>query len=303
MSKTRVLISLETDPYLNQAFEEILFSNTLEASPILFLWKNSDSVVFGKHQVPWAEFDVLTAFEEGIRLVRRTSGGGTVYHDLGNLNFSFVCHKENLDLEKNFSVLLHALKSLGIKAFLNERRDITVEGFKVSGSAYRFSRGKTIHHGTLLISSDLLRLRKILMPVCEVRVVSHAVRSYPSQVANLHDFVPVSENEVVEAFVDSFARTYGKPEIEHICRKNISGVEKVSARFSSWDWIFGNTPQFQMELGNSVFSVKNGVIVRIQMNDKFSGDGISHLLGSRLDPALFRCLLEVLKEEGYCEKG
>lgn len=303
MSKVSVFISQERDPYLNQALEETLFNTLSAKGQFIFLWKNADSVVMGKHQIPWAEFDVLKAFEEGINIVRRTSGGGAVYHDPGNLNFSFINWKNDLNIEENFSVLIQMLRKLGVEACVNERKDIIVGGYKISGSAYRYTKEKAIHHGTLLIKSDLLRLRRVLKPVFSDLVVSRAVKSVPSEVANLSDFIPIDESDVLEAFLRSLAKTLNcDPEVMYIDKNTFHETEDLLKLFSSRKWIFGNAPHFKLMIGRFVFSIADGIIRQIEPLSDSDKNPFMDFLDVTLDPVVFKHIMEISKKEGYHEE-
>lgn len=287
MLKTRIIISTEIDPYLNQSIEEMLF-NQAERSPLtLFIWRNRDSVVFGKHQIPWIECDVMKACQENVRLVRRTSGGGAVYHDLGNINFSFIACRKEFNLEKNFSIVIEALKDAGIEAHKNQRGDILVNGFKISGSAYRCSSKAALHHGTLLVSSNLQRLKKFLTPLKGMSIVSRAVLSRPSKVANLKDFAPVELNRVLEALVESFQHTFGKGKIETIETIMVEDLPKIvdnAKKFASWEWIFGFSPTFEMHLGKLRLNVEDGIVKEASIIQQTSSSiRFPMLEGQRLD--------------------
>lgn len=285
--KTRIIISTETDPYLNQSTEEMLFNQAERNPPTLFIWRNRDSVVFGKHQIPWIECDVMKACQENVSLVRRISGGGTVYHDLGNINFSFICSKKEFNSKKNFSVVINALKAAGIEAHMNQRGDILVNGSKISGSAYRCNSKAVLHHGTLLVSSNLQRIKKFLTPLKGMTIVSRAVLSKPSKVANLKDFAPVELNRVLEALVESFQRTFGKGKvntIEAIMPEDLSRVVDNAKKFASWEWVFGLSPAFKMCLGKLQLNVEDGIVKEASIAQRTSPSiKYSVLEGRRLD--------------------
>jgi len=143
------------DVYLNLAREEYLFDNLPKGSRSFLVYVDSPSIVFGKHQNPWRECSVAVLKEQGIPLARRISGGGTVYHDLGNLNFSFLLPKTGFDRRKNLALIVQSLGRLGIRAEISERHDIMVGNQKISGNAFCFRRERALHHGTLLIRSEL----------------------------------------------------------------------------------------------------------------------------------------------------
>ena len=158
-----VIISSQTNAYYNLAVEKLLLSANLTA-PLLFLWQSQNAVVIGAHQNPYAECNLTKMNEDAVQLTRRISGGGAVYHDLGNLNFCFVAPKELYSEKKQTQLIVKALSTLGVIAEISGRNDITVNGFKISGNAYYRGNLNCLHHGTLLISSDLNRLIAYLAP-------------------------------------------------------------------------------------------------------------------------------------------
>ena len=201
--------STSSDVYLNLAREEYLLERLPETSHGLLLYVNSPSVVFGKHQNPWRECSVVALRDRGIPLARRISGGGTVYHDLGNLNFSFLLPKEGFDRRRNLETVVRALTSLGIEARISSRHDLTVDGGKISGNAFCFRRGRALHHGTLLIHSELGQLKGALKGSAGIE--TFAVESNPSPVVNLRRLQPALTvegvgNEIMAEVAGSWER-------------------------------------------------------------------------------------------------
>jgi lipoate-protein ligase A len=178
-----VLISSQTNAYYNLAVEKLLLNANL-TSPLLFLWQSQNAVVIGAHQNPYAECDLSKMKEDGVQLSRRISGGGAVYHDLGNLNYCFVAPKNLYDEKKQTELIVKALSSLGVFAEISGRNDITVNGFKFSGNAYYRGSKNCLHHGTLLISSDLNLLSRYLAPP-SLKLEKRGVESVKSRVTNL----------------------------------------------------------------------------------------------------------------------
>ncbi|MBT3275115.1 MAG: lipoate--protein ligase family protein, partial [Spirochaetales bacterium] len=180
----QVFLSNSNDPYRNLAMEEFLLDNFSGEAALLFLYTNASSVVIGKHQNPWLEISLKELDSRQIPLVRRISGGGTVYHDLGNLNFSFIGKKAGFDRKKNLELVARAVSMLGVAAVVTDNYDLYAAGKKISGNAFCFRRDKVLHHGTLLIDADLDGLRLLLNPP-EQGISTHAVRSRPAETANL----------------------------------------------------------------------------------------------------------------------
>ena len=164
IGKIEIYMSEDFNPYRNLATEKLLLDSVGEDSLILYLWQNEKTVVIGRNQNPLAECNCALLKEENGFLARRLSGGGAVFHDCGNLNFTFLCCTENYDLEKQLRVIQKACEMAGIHAELNGRNDLLADGRKFSGNAFYNSKGKSYHHGTILINADKEKLTKYLTP-------------------------------------------------------------------------------------------------------------------------------------------
>lgn len=189
ITKLTVVETESTDVFVNQGVEYALFDRVQDNELILYLWANDNVVVIGRNQDAYAECRIESLESDGGKLARRLSGGGAVYHDLGNLNFTFIAKSADFSLDKNRAVILRALKSLGVNAVLTGRNDIEVDGFKVSGNAYYKHDGKEYHHGTMLISSTADKVAKYLTPA-STKFAGKAVKSVKSRVSNLNAFNP-----------------------------------------------------------------------------------------------------------------
>lgn len=263
-----------SDPYLNLAIEEYLLENVGPDACILYLWQNENTIVIGKNQNPWKECRVREFEQDGGHLVRRLSGGGAVFHDMGNLNFTFLVRKENYDVEKQLEVILRAVKKLGIDAEKSGRNDITVSGRKFSGNAFYTRGDKCYHHGTLMVSSDMQKLSKYLC-VSKDKLALKGVDSVRSRVTNLSEHAPdmtidVLKEKLLEAFEETYELKADLCEQKDLDRKALSeGREK----FSSWEWLYGRNMDFQYELskrfswGNALwqFKVSGGIIEDLQL--------------------------------------
>ena len=155
MSTLRLLISDSYDPWFNLAVEECIFRQMPATQRVLFLWRNADTVVIGRAQNPWKECNTRRMEEDNVRLARRSSGGGAVFHDLGNLNFTFSVTEENYDLHRQQQVILAACRLLGLRAELSGRNDLLAEGRKFSGNSFYAHNGRAFHNGTLLVDADM----------------------------------------------------------------------------------------------------------------------------------------------------
>lgn len=250
-----VLLSRSTDVFENLALEDWLDANVdLRRRGVLLLWRNRPAVVIGRHQNPWAECDLAAARRRGVALARRRSGGGTVYHDLGNLNVTFFASKKAYDRQRNLSVVTGALRRArpGLDVHATERLDVVLNGrFKISGSASRLSRTSSYHHCTLLHSADRSALAAVLRPSCP-GIHSNATPSVPSPVANLLDHAPTLHwDELLEALVQQYNEEFGydavMAPVDPADELAFPGVGRLAAELRGWDWTFGRTPKFSVQ--------------------------------------------------------
>lgn len=243
--------STQFDPYANLAVEEYLLLHCEHEECILYLWQNQNTIVIGRNQNAWRECKVETLEEDGGRLARRLSGGGAVYHDLGNLNFTFLAHKDNYDLERQMEVIVAALNKLGIEAEKSGRNDVLVDGRKVSGNAYYQQGDHCYHHGTLMVSVDLKDLGKYLT-VSQEKLRSKGVESVRSRVANLKDFLPeLTIEQLKETLQLAFEEVYGftakKMQVEDL---DESWIMEARKKYASWDWLYGRKLEFSQEFSH-----------------------------------------------------
>ncbi|PSW44778.1 lipoate--protein ligase [Photobacterium leiognathi] len=279
-STTRVFISQSTQPWFNLAVEDAIFRNMPADQQVLFLWRNADTVVIGRAQNPWKECNTGKMEQDGITLARRQSGGGAVFHDLGNTNFTFMAGKPQYDKNVSTNIVLSALKTLGINAKATGRNDLVVEvgedERKFSGSAYRETMDRGFHHGTLLLNADLTRLANYLNPD-KKKLEAKGITSVRSRVTNLSDINPdIHHDNVCEAIKEAFFSHYGeRVEVEYISPENLPDMPGFSEKYqnqSSWEWNFGNTPQFMHSMDERFawggielhLDVKKGQIIAIK---------------------------------------
>lgn len=202
------LRSTGTCPYENQALEKHLLEQVGPEQIILYLWQNHRTVVIGKNQNPWRECKVAELEADGGSLARRISGGGAVYHDLGNLNFTFLCQAAQYDVGRNLQVIVAALARLGIRSEITGRNDVTVEGRKISGNAFYEGRS-CFHHGTLLIGVELERMGRYLQASAK-KLASKGVASVQARVTNLQTFCPgLTPEQMVEPLLQGMEQVYG----------------------------------------------------------------------------------------------
>lgn len=248
----RVLVSSSTNIYENLALEDWLFENTdFKKESLLLLWRNTPCVVFGRHQNPWVECNVPYCQKNGIDLVRRKSGGGTVYHDEGNLNCSFLMENPLYNRRRNLQLVVDALKSQwNIPLSINNRDDILyLDKYKISGTASKLGGKKTYHHFTLLYNVDKDRLKNVLQSNL-IGVDSKATASLKMSVANLADHFPdIDFTSLVEVISENFLHNSQEKHIQTVnpCDQELfPGVEHNLAELKLWEWIFGKTPPFSI---------------------------------------------------------
>ena len=249
----RHLYYIETasvDPYYNLALEEELMHWLPQESVILYLWQNQHTVVIGKNQNAWKECRNEQLQADGGHLVRRPSGGGAVYHDLGNLNFTFLACAEDYDVRRQLSVILEACQSFGIPAEISGRNDLLAAGRKFSGNAFLEAGGKGSHHGTLLVDVDMTKMPLYLRPSKE-KLKAKGVNSVESRVVNLLEFAPeLTIPALKTALRGAFEQVYGLPSLEiRETELDASAIEATRQRNASWEWTYGKTMEFTMDFG------------------------------------------------------
>ena len=245
----RAVFSGSLNVYCNLALEQQLYEALRPDEVVLLLWRNSPSVVIGRHQNPWTECDLQAMQRDGVTLARRTSGGGAVYHDGGNGNFSFLAGADYYDQQLQFSIVIAALAALGITAQRSGRNDILVDGRKFSGNAFRYRKEKSYHHGTVLIGANLQRLSAYLNPADTAVRESRAIASVRSAVVNLSDLkAGLQWPAVCEQLVAAAERAWDvAAHVERIDRQRLDGDDDLQLRVAelcSWQWIYGRTPDF-----------------------------------------------------------
>lgn len=247
--KCYIFCSDRYDPYYNLALEEHLLSRVTSGSVILYLWQNAHTVVIGRNQNPWAECRTSLLQEEGGHLARRLSGGGAVYHDLGNLNFTFLCREEDYDLQKHLSVIQTACSFAGITASFSGRNDLLAEGKKFSGNAFYHSKGAAYHHGTLLIDTDMEKLGRYLSPP-KAKLQTKGIASVRSRVVNLKALSPALTCDIMkDHMVSAFGSVYGgTPELLSLTEEDVQAVSSLRERYESEAWLFGKPMPFSCAL-------------------------------------------------------
>ncbi len=198
----KVIISKEVDPAYNLALEEELLRNLKDNENILYLWQNDRTVVIGRNQNPYSECNLDYMKENNITLVRRISGGGTVFHDLGNLNFTFLTKEVDVNLEKQLKVIIDGIKKLGLVAEVSGRNDLLIDNKKFSGHAFYSEDENYFHHGTIMIDINLDELSKSLNP-SKLKLQSKGIKSVRSRVVNLKDLDKKIDSNIVKEAMSS----------------------------------------------------------------------------------------------------
>ena len=285
--RTEIVVSPSFDPWTNLALEEHLLGRVREASMTLYLWRNEHTVVIGRNQNAWRECrTILLELEDG-RLARRLSGGGAVYHDLGNCNFTFLASPRSYDFDRQIRVIAEALRDLGISASFGGRNDIFVDGRKISGNAFYRGKAGRYHHGTILMDVDMDRLTRYLQP-SKAKLEAKGVTSVRSRVANLREFVPsLSMNDLQSAIRTAFHREFGDgPESDASTLLADPSMRRLRDTYASREWIYGRTPAFDAEIGRRFdwgelqicMTVERGVITECRVfSDAMDADFIERL--------------------------
>ncbi len=276
----------------NLAVEALLFEALGPDSRALFLWQNKNTVVVGRHQNAWRECRVGLLEAEGGYLARRSSGGGAVYHDLGNLNFSFVVPRTQYDVHRQLAVVQSAVAEFGIRAGFTGRNDLVVpdSGAKFSGNAFRFSGDSALHHGTIMADVALDRLTRYLAPDAG-KLRAKGIDSVRSRVCNLRDLCPcLTIPALTEAMERAFEREYGPAEVLPIAGLDADRLARLEREYDSWEFRLGKALPFDVTLerrfewGGVTLEMKlrQGVVTEARAYS----DAMDEAMIARLAPAL-----------------
>lgn len=270
----RCIFRTETNPFFNLAAEEFVFKNF--SGNTFMLWINEPAVIIGKHQNAFAEINHSFIKANDIKVVRRISGGGTVYHDAGNLNFSFISNADkpqSIDFSRFTLPVISVLTRLGIKAEIGLKNSIFIDNHKISGNAEHLYKNTILHHGTLLFSSNLTVLEKAIKPP-PITYEDKAIKSVRSLVGNISDFLPSPLTmrdfsqfifeEIMKMNDGSYVYSFSDSDKESI-------VKLANEKYETWEWNYGYSPEFRFKTllkGTSgdiclQLTVKNGIIQEI----------------------------------------
>ena len=274
--KIEIYVSNLNDGPLNLALEDYLLSTCSKDTVILYLWQNDKTIVIGRHQSPYKECDIGKIKSSNVNLVRRKSGGGAVYQDLGNLNFTFISSTQNHDIKRQYNVILNAIEIYGLKGELSGRNDLVINGAKFSGNAFMGHDDFQCHHGTLLIDTDLDALSRYLTP-SPLKIKSKSIESVKSRVVNLRSLNEnINPKDLSLKIIDSFKKEYNLDcDLINIDRDNLNPmVFEKSLEYKDWMWSYGASPSFDIHLEEKfswgVFeiglSTKDGIITDCSIN-------------------------------------
>ncbi|MBQ2955831.1 MAG: lipoate--protein ligase [Clostridia bacterium] len=247
ITSAKIYLTDCTDPHRNLAMEEAMLHSLPEGQAALFLWQNRHTVVIGSGQNAWRECNTALLEQEGGTLARRSSGGGAVYHDLGNLNFSFIMPRCDYDVDRHLKAVMNALAMHGLHAEKSGRNDLVIGGCKFSGNAFRLMKTSALHHGTLLIDSDMAMVSRYLTPDQD-KLKAKGVRSVASRVVNLSALASVSVESMTEAMMDAFRQEYGPAGISVPEETAFPLYPGLLEKHCSWEWNYGASPEGSLEL-------------------------------------------------------
>lgn len=244
--KYKVYISESFDPKFNLSLEEWLMNYSEPNEVLMFLWQNENTIVIGRNQNPYKECDIKKLKEDDVHLIRRLSGGGTVYHDLGNLNFTFISSDRNYNVDHNMKVILDGIIKFGIQGCFNGRNDLLVQERKFSGNAFVIGKGMQCHHGTLLVDVDIDKLSKYLT-VSPLKLESKGIDSVSSRVINLKEInSQITIESLKDALIMSFKEFYKtEPQIVTLNEESID-LTKYIEKYNSWEWNYSESPDFSI---------------------------------------------------------
>lgn len=308
ISSLKTFVSDSFDPYYNLATEEFLTFSVGANECILYLWQNRNTVVIGKNQNAYRECNVTKLEEDGGHLARRLSGGGAVYHDDGNLNFTFCVRKDNYDLKKQLSVIVEAVNSFGVKAMLTGRNDITVDEKKFSGNAYYESGEYAYHHGCIMINANKENLSSYLN-VSEAKLKSKGVSSVKSRVMNLSEASSaITVQSLKNALMVAFTKVYGYDyDMITLSEGDKAKIDELRNKYASEEWRFGQKIPFTQTIENRFsfgevqlhLDVNEGRINAVRVNTDAMDTSISEKTEEALTGAMYRKeeLLAIAKDK------
>lgn len=314
MRMNKLVISTSFDPFYNLALEEYLF-DTYESGVVLYLWRNERTIVIGRNQNAYRECRIAEFESSGGKVARRTTGGGAVYQDKGNLCYTFIAADGLYDEDKQLGVILKALRSYGIFGEKSGRNDLTVSGRKFSGNAFRHSGGKHIHHGTLLLNADMGALSRYLTVSAE-KIEAKGVKSVAARVVNLAELAPaLTAEDIYGAVIREFREQYGDFAEEYSEDFTAPEFIKKAERFASRQWRLGENPSFSVTWEKRFskgefsfnFNVKNGAVQSAAvysdtLDADFPASAARAFAGAQFSPSGISAVIESLSADSEFKK-
>ena len=289
----RYLLNPHTDPYFNMAFDEYCLENAIANEPFFYLWQNKPAVIIGANQQIHTEVDMAYLKAHDIVLARRVTGGGAVYHDWGNLNYTIVGNAKEMesDYPEYAHLMQQALCTLGVPATLSGRNDILVNGRKVSGFAKRVAKNRIMVHGTLMYDVDVDVLSKVLTPPT-IKLETKGIASVRSRVGNLKELLPTITNiaALKEELQRILSNNYADKEIG-INEPMIATIRQLAdEKFANWQWIHGHSPQATLSQTARLACGNVGIHLFVNKGKiaecKFEGDFLGNLPIDTLEQSL-----------------
>lgn len=294
--------NVSNNAYFNIALEEYVLNKSLDnGESYVILYINNPAIIIGKHQNTIEEVNREYVKENDIDVVRRMSGGGAVYHDEGNLNFSYIlkADKEDVNNFKKFTLpVIKALDKMGIKAELSGRNDLTIEEKKFSGNAQFYRKNRLLHHGTILFNSEMSNLTKALKVKPE-KIQSKGIKSIRSRVTNIIDYLPEKRtiDEFKELLIQYLFEEVGTIEEYKLTQEDIKAVEKLAEeKYKTWEWNWGESPAFDIQKSKRFpiglidirLNIKEGCITKCKIYGDFFGSGNIEDIENALEGTKYR---------------
>lgn len=309
--------SKSKNPYFNLALEEYIFENMKQDLEYFMLWQNDNTIVVGKYQNTAQEINQSFVDEKGIKVVRRLSGGGAVYHDKGNLNFTFIVSKSD-DFDFNFKKfaepVVRTLDNMGINAQFTGRNDLVIDGKKFSGNSQYIKRGRIMHHGCIMVDSNLLNVSDALKPK-DAKFQSKSTKSVMSRVTSINS--ESTKRISAEAFKKELLKEVSGRDRNflryELTKEDIAAVKKLAReKYETWEWNYGKSgnynyyksQRYTFGIVEAAVQVRNGIIQDASLTGDFFGSGEitdveKALIGLRIDGDLGRNLNEKINIDRY----